>query len=260
MSNPYQSPSGQPEYQQPSPYQQKPQHIAANVECRKVRIRPIQLLKDAYELVGEQYWLFVGVVFVGMLVGGAAPFGILMGPMLCGIHLCFIQRRHGKQVQFGLLFKGFDHFVESLLAMLIMVGVSFVFLLPLFIVFLVVFFAVGAGSGEPGPEFLALILGFEFVGFIVMMLVGLPFAFVFHLIAGRHLKVMSAIKGSFKGVMSNLFGLLGMMFVYGILGMFAFCMCYFPVFLLMPLSFGATYLAYEQIFESVDSKMHEYTA
>ena len=65
-----------------------------------------------------QYWLFVGMTFVAFFIGSAVPFGILMGPMMCGIYLtCFAQRRR-EPVEFGLLFKGFDFFGPSVIATL----------------------------------------------------------------------------------------------------------------------------------------------
>lgn len=59
------------------------------IVAQKVPLRPIELLKEGRQLVGEQYWLFVGITFVGMLVGNAVPMAILLGPMMCGIYLCY---------------------------------------------------------------------------------------------------------------------------------------------------------------------------
>lgn len=66
-----------------------------------------------------------------------------------------IHRSDGKPVEFTLLFKGFDYFVESLIATLIMVGVSLVVVIPAYLVFGVVMVAmIAGGDGEVGPAFL----------------------------------------------------------------------------------------------------------
>ena len=74
---------------------------------------PIALYKRSYALLGEQYWLFFGITLVGIFLGSLVPFGILMGPMMVGIYMCFADRERGKQVEFGTLFKGFDQFANS---------------------------------------------------------------------------------------------------------------------------------------------------
>lgn len=83
---------------------------------------------------------------------------------------------------------------------------------------------------------------------LLLILVTLPFVFVFPLIVDRGLKAVPAVKASFQGVMTNAFGVLGMTLVYGVLNLVATCLCYFPVFFLLPLVFGGFFLAYRQVF------------
>jgi hypothetical protein len=53
-------------------------------------VDPVACIKAGWELVKPQYWLFVGMTFVAFFIGSAVPFGILMGPLMCGIYLtCF---------------------------------------------------------------------------------------------------------------------------------------------------------------------------
>ena len=77
-------------------------------EFRRVPIEPVDCLMRAGSLTGDQYWLFVGICFVGVLIGSLAPLGILLGPMMCGIYLCYFGRERGYRATFELLFKGFD--------------------------------------------------------------------------------------------------------------------------------------------------------
>ena len=96
---------------------------AGSVEFQRVPIRPFDCLSGSKQLMGEQYWLFLGISVIGILIASFVPLGILMGPMMCGIYYCYFRRMRGEAVEFGMLFKGFDYFVESLIATLILVGV-----------------------------------------------------------------------------------------------------------------------------------------
>jgi hypothetical protein len=44
---------------------------------QKVSVAPLALLKQSLALMGDQYWLFLGITFVGMLIASLAPMGIL---------------------------------------------------------------------------------------------------------------------------------------------------------------------------------------
>jgi len=228
-----------------------------DVTFRKVSIRPIELLKQARDLMGDQYWLFVGITFVGMLIASAVPLYILMGPMMCGIYLCYLERSRKQQVEFGLLFKGFDYFVESLIATLIMIAVLLVILVPAYVVFLVAFLGVMFSSqGEPD---VIVAMGVSFVLYAVILVlvvvVTLPFMFVYQLIVDRQLKAWPAVKTSCRAVMSNLFGLLVMTFVYMFISIVAACFCYVPAILFMPLAFGGYFLAYRNIFPENEKEL-----
>src|SRR5678816_1664037 len=71
-------------------------------------VQPMACLRGGYDLVRSQYWLFVGMALVAIIVGSVVPFGILMGPMMCGLYLAMFRKHRGESVEFGILFKGFD--------------------------------------------------------------------------------------------------------------------------------------------------------
>jgi uncharacterized membrane protein len=175
--------------------------------------------------------------------------GILMGPMFCGIYLCYGQRASGRPVAFELLFKGFDFFVESLIATLIMVGVAMLVMIPLGIIFVVVFVGLMAATeGEGAPAMILLMPLFYLVVILTTILVSLPFLFVYPLIAERGLKAVPAIKTSFRGVMANLVGLVMLVLLYTLISLIGGCLCYVPAILFLPLSFGGIFLAYREVF------------
>lgn len=225
-----------------------------SIEFRRGVVRPIECLQAGYELVRSQYWLFVGISAVGMIIASVVPFGILMGPMMCGIYLSLFKQRRGQPVEFGDLFKGFDRFGESLVAALLHMVPIFVILIPTYIVFYISMFAMMAAQGgnEPAPGVLLGFFGFWAVVWIllmvVMILISVAFTFAYPLIADRQLSGFDAVKLSLKAAMANFWGLLGLMLISGLLAFVGILLCYVGWFLLMPITFGATAVAYEQVF------------
>lgn len=112
-----------------APTQEQPSDV------RSVTVRPLKLLKRAVLLMGDQYGTLLAATLSAVLIGSVVPLGVLLGPMMVGLYLCFLKREQGVPVEFATLFKGFDYFLESLVAMLLMVGVSFVVVLPVIGIF-----------------------------------------------------------------------------------------------------------------------------
>ncbi|MDA7918883.1 hypothetical protein N9B20_04375 [Mariniblastus sp.] len=235
-----------------------PKHSPKDGPIRKVNVRPIELLSRSKELIGNQYGLFLGISLVGVLVGSMVPFGIVMGPMLIGIYLCFLHRQAGRQVEFGTLFKGFDQFGEGLIAYLIMVGFSIVASMVTVGLFVVVALAAwalinGTMEGEAAAS-LGIVVGivaylvFFLVLMVISVLINLPFVFAFQLIADRKLSGAEAIKQSWAGAKLNFGGIVWYMLVNYFLLMLAALACYIPAILLMPVSMGGLFLLYSDIY------------
>ncbi len=235
-----------------------PKHSPKDGPIRKVNVRPMELLSRSKELIGNQYGLFLGITLVGVLVGSMVPFGIVMGPMLIGIYLCFLHRQAGRQVEFGTLFKGFDQFGEGLIAYLIMVGFSIVasmVTVGLFVVVALAAWALIAGTmeGEVAAG-LGIVVGivaylvFFLVLMVISVLINLPFVFAFQLIADRKLTGTEAIKQSWAGAKLNFGGIVWYMLVNYFLLMLAAMACYIPAILLMPVSMGGLFLLYSDIY------------
>ncbi|MEJ7699458.1 MAG: hypothetical protein WKF71_07405 [Pyrinomonadaceae bacterium] len=49
-------------------------------------IRPVECMKEGWELIKDQYWLIFAITLVGMIIASVVPFGILFGAMMCGIY------------------------------------------------------------------------------------------------------------------------------------------------------------------------------
>ena len=209
-------------------------------------------LSEAWARVKPQYGVFLGITVVGLLLGGVAPLGILMGPMMCGIHLAYREQALGRPVTFDRLFKGFDHFLDSFIAALLMIGASLVITLPLVLVIFVSAFATAAGADRGGSGFaLGGCLGLALGGLLLILasaFVSLLFAFSFPLIADRKLPGLEAVKLSFRAAWANLGGLALLTLLTALLNVAGLLCCYVGVFLILPVTLGAHWICYERVF------------
>jgi uncharacterized membrane protein len=193
------------------------------------------------------------MTFVAVFIGSAVPFGILMGPMMCGIYLtCFAQRRRDP-VEFGLLFKGFDFFGPSVIATLLHAVPIVVILVPTYILFYAsLVLAMVAQGDNPNPAALLGVLGtfslVVLVVFLLIVIISIGFTFAYPLIVDRRLNGLDAVKLSFKAAMANFWRLLAMSLLVGVMAMVGMVFCYVGMFLILPISYGAIASAYEQVF------------
>jgi uncharacterized membrane protein len=233
-------------------------------------VSPVEAIQESWRRIRDQYWLLVGITLVAILLGSAAPLGLLMGPMMCGMYLSARERLLGRQVRFEDVFKGFEApvLVPSIVATLIIMGVTFVLMGLFVVVGAIVFLVIGAASftalfgmnqspGEAaGPAAgvaLVVVLGGAFLLWLGLTLfISLLFAFTYPLIADRHLRAVDALKLSMKASFANIGGLIGLHLLTMALGLAGVCVCYVGAFLVMPISVGAFMVAYERVFGFAD--------
>jgi hypothetical protein len=221
-------------------------------EFRRKAVAPVECIKAGWNLIRDQYWLFVGISIVGMLIGMVVPFGILLGPMMCGIYLTLFKTRRGQPVEFNDLFKGFDYFGDSLIATLLHLVPVLVIFVPSYIVFYIALFFMIPRNNDPDPGallgFFGLFAVFWIVMVVLLIIVSVGFTFAYPLIVDRRLSGLNAVKLSIKAGMANFWQLLGMLLLNGLLSMVGVLFCYVGAFLVLPLGFAAIATAYEQVF------------
>jgi hypothetical protein len=219
----------------------------------------MECIKGGFELLKNQYWLFLGMTIVAIIIGAAVPLGILLGPMMCGLYLAFFKHRRGESIEFGTLFKGFDYFGQSVVAALLHTIPIIAIVVPAYLFFYVFMFvsmaAAGAASGpgdapNPAPFFgIMLMFGlFWIVVMVVIVIITIGFTFAYPLIVDRKLQGFDAVKLSFKAAFANFWRLLGMVLLTGFLNILGLLACYVGMFFVMPISYAAIAKAYEQVF------------
>jgi uncharacterized membrane protein len=229
--------------------------MTPEIPFKRQAVEPVQCLKNGWELVKDQYWLFVGISAVGGLIGGAVPLGILLGPMMCGQYLTFFKKRRGEPIEFGTLFKGFDFFGPSLVATLLHFIPILAIVIPAYIIFyitMVVSMVASQGSNDPNPAVAFGVMGafmlFWLVVMVLVIFISIGFTFSYPLIVDRKLQGMDAVKLSFKAAIANFWRLLGLSLLSGLLTIAGMLLCYVGVFLVFPIVYAAIASAYEQVF------------
>jgi uncharacterized membrane protein len=202
----------------------------------------IDMLKAGKDLIADQYWTFFGVAALGILIGSAAPFGIILGPMMCGMYMCYLKKARGEQVDINLLFKGFDHFKESFIATMLMVLAMVVLMIPFGVILALVMAAAGSDAA------LVAIGGFYLFIFLASMVIGAFTLCTYPLIADRGYKAMDALKASVAAGRMNFGPIFVLMILNLIISLVLMMFCYLPAFFFMPVSFGAFTLVYQKIF------------
>lgn len=218
-----------------------------HVEARKVSLGPLRCYLEGKDLLGETYWLFLGICLLGALIGGLIPV-VLLGPAYCGIAICFLSRARGEHVVLDQLFKGFDYFVPGLIATLVYVGVFMV----LFIPFIIMFIA-GTAMISSGEAILGLVggclLAFTYISWILLAIIGwMVYIFATIMIVDKKVDGLPAMQYAFKGVLKNFWGVVGTMIVGQLMLMAGMMMCFVPGILLIPMIFAGHFMAYWKIF------------
>lgn len=216
-------------------------------EFRTGVIRPVEVYKEAWELMKDQYWLVFGITLVGMLIGSAVPI-VLIGPMICGIYLCLFEKIEGRPLKFELLFKGFDYFLPSLI-------VSVVVMVPVLILIFAMYVPmIGIAMARPRmseSELIPFVIGIiilEFVVAFIMVCLHTLLMFAFPLIADRKLTGFQAIGVSAKAVWQNLSGVAGLFGVGFVVCLVGYLMLCIGIYLVLPLIFMANAVAFRRIF------------
>jgi hypothetical protein len=218
-------------------------------------IAPVECLKAGWANIKDQYWLFLGMTLLTMLIGGAVPI-VLIGPMMCGLYMCLLAKMRGEPVEFGLLFKGFDYFVPGLVAAAIQTVPGFVFGLAAGLISAIFSIAASAreryprSEGPPAIFWLVLAVLVVFA-IIVGLLIQVLFLFAYPLIVDRKLSGWEAIKTSYRAALKNFGGLVGLVLLNAGVGIVGVLCCYFGVFFVLPVTFAAQAAAYRRVFPDI---------
>ncbi len=218
---------------------------------KQVDIRTFDLLRRGREFLGPHYFPMVGACFVAYFVGSLVPFGLILGAMVVGIVYALMQIEQFGRFDFGVIFKGFDKFMEGLIVILCTIAFGFLMMIPVMIIFGIGFFglALTAEQGDAMPIGMIIVMLFFYIAIILCsFLVYVPFIFSFYLVGDRQCDGLEAVKQSWHAVKSNLMGVIKFHLVCGIITMLGAMACYIGAILFLPISFAAYFVLYRDIF------------
>lgn len=223
-------------------------------EFQTGQIKAIECYKEGWAIIKDDYWLMFAIALVGGLIGGMTLY-VLLGAMICGIFICFLQKIDTGKVDFDNLWKGFSHFLPSFLVMLVIV-------VPLILVYGIIYLpivlAAVMGQNLSEGELLSIILAgaaVDVVIIVVMVCFHTLLMFSFPLIADRNLSAWPAIKTSARAVWQNLGGvgaLLGIQFLMTILA--TVLTCGIGIYFLMPVMLAGLAVGYRRVFPALNPK------
>ena len=227
------------------------------IAYHKDAIKPWECIKEGWNLIDAQYGLFIMLVALGMLIS-LAPWGLLVGPMTCGIYLCLLARLNQRKTEGQMLFQGFNFFQPSLVATIIYSLPISLITVPVSISFqsrvealersLQAQVGIGQLTSVQIHELLVLagtMFGAALLRNTVIQFLGM---FTYPLIVEYQMNAWSAVKLSFKAAFDNMFGLLGLIILTTIINFLSICCCLVGVLFTLPLQYAAWAVAYRQVF------------
>lgn len=218
-----------------------------NTEFRTGVIKPVECVKEGWELIKNDYWLLFAVALVGAIIGGVS-FYILLGAMICGIFFCYLQAIDGKRVSFEGLWKGFSYFAPGLVVTMFIV-------VPMIIVYAIIYapfvMAMVMGSKLSESEMMTLLFGaaaVDLVVIVIMVCFHTLLMFSFPLIVDRNLSGFRAMKTSARAVWKNMGGVVGLILVNFVLAFLGYLVLCFGIYFVIPVMIAGNVVAYRKVF------------
>jgi len=217
------------------------------MEIRTGAIKPIDCVKEGWELIKGDYWILFAVTLVGVLIGAMTLY-ILLGAMACGIYYIYLRRIDGGPVVFDDLWKGFSWWVPGL------VLVVFIFVPMIFVYGLIYFpliMAAVMGNRLSESELWSIMGGafaVDLVFVVIMVCFHTLIMFAFPLIVDRGQGVFKAMLTSSKAVWKNLGGVAGLFAVNFVLSFAGALACGVGIYFVIPIIFAGNLVAYRRIF------------
>jgi uncharacterized membrane protein len=223
-----------------------------NIEFKTGVIRPIECFREGWELIKPHYWIMFAITLVGMLIGSAVPFMIVMGAMHCGVYYVLFRLSEGKPPEFSDLFKGFNYFLPALIATLILIVPVIVFSLISWFSMMGVMFSMMDKGGRPDPSMIFTLYG-------VMIVEGLVFGvisscihafiiFAYPLIVEHGLSGIEAFKLSARAAWANIGSVVGLILCQVGIGLVGALACGFGLYFTFPIMFAGVFVAYRKVF------------
>jgi len=214
-------------------------------------IKPVECLKEAWQLIKSDYWLLFAISLIGAMIAGLTIY-VLLGAMVCGIIGVYLKKIDGGEVKFENLWDGMKYAVPS-------IPIALFFIIPVVVYVTAAFFTIYsplitlAVMGEHvdtsvlwGTFLFAIAI--DVVVAVGMTVIHSLIIFAFPLLVDRNLGAIDAIKLSARAALKNIGGIAGLIVLqFGIvlLGEMALCV---GIYLTIPILTATSLVAYRKVF------------
>ena len=190
-----------------------PAPVPAYVARTDIKARPGAWIGAGWEMVKADMgnYVLLGLVFVTL--NAVVPI-ILQGPLMAGFHFYCIKRMLGRQAEFADLFKGFNFFIPSLVA------------------FLVIMLFSGAAS------LLCIIPG---------LVVAAMYKFTYLFIVDKRMDFWPAMQASHNVVRNDYFGFTMFLILMALVNLLGALCCIVGILVSIPVTFAAITVAYQEL-------------
>ena len=223
-----------------------------------------ECIGNAWNLMTRQFWLYLGLGLVTMILAGCIPCVslFLLGPIMGGFYFIVLRDMRNEPVDFGMLFKWFDKFVK-------LMAIGLIEAIPGIIAQVLRFTANVASvftrrsSGGRSTDFLlqsnglpqaiagvALIVVLAVVLFFLLFAIawGITFFFAIPIALETDLGIVDSIKLGAKAGWGNIGGLIVLFILSGLIGLAGVLALCIGIFVVAPLIYAAHAFAYRQVF------------
>jgi len=233
-----------------------------NIEFNRSAINAGECLSNGWNLVKQNYWVFFGIVLLGSLIVSCLPIVniFLVGPIFCGFYYVMLRQYRGEPVEFGMMFKGFEHFVPAFVVGLISLIPGIISYVLQFIELAIKISTISvAGDNNGAPEAMAAVsIVFLLVRILlagVGILISFFFFFAYPLVIDKEIGAIDAIKLSAKAAMGNVGGMILLFLLLFALMLAGFLACLIGVFFVLPIVVAMNTCAYRQVFPDTNAPL-----
>jgi uncharacterized membrane protein len=237
-----------------------------NIQYYKGAIDPSGCVSNAWNLIKPNYGMYLGIAVLAFVLVSCIPCLniLLMGPITAGVYYVLLRDMRGEPVDFGMMFKGFEKFGQTL-------AVGAVIAVPGIIWQIFDFFAnvsstllqatgtTGGGGDfyQSGSDvaiaggFLAAYLIFVAIYMVFAIVWSISFVFAIPLVIEHNIGPIEALKLSAKAAWSNVGGIIVLsILIWAIMVVGVLALCIGWIFAL-PIVTSSFAFAYRQVFPAI---------
>lgn len=239
-----------------------------NIQFERGAVAPTECIGNAWTLVSAKFGMYVGMGIITLIMIGCIPILnlFLFGPIMGGFAYVVLRDMRGENVDFGMLFKGFEKFVPLMVIGLIQQAPTAILQILQYVVDIGRLIG-SSRSGFPSNGtfyqsqelqggLIAIIVVVGIAVWVGLLVWNILFQFAIPLAMEHDLAVFDAIKLSFAAAFSNLgwiFLLLILEGLVAILGVLAICL---GLLVAIPVIYAANFMAYRQVFPLIERNLN----